>query len=200
MVADLGVYRQVARLHIEGINQGFLTTLGERFLAMMYQAIDESDGAVLFVEYDGDRVVGFVTGAESMRPIFRQMLRQKARLASALAPALLNPRKVVRILEILRHSRTQTGSDSLPEFELLSIAVARAARRKGVAKRLYEALVVFCAENGFPAFKIVVGANLAPAHAFYRQMGAIPTTTISVHHGQESVVYVQQTVRKDHKV
>ena len=86
------IWRQVARLHADNLDQGFLATLGQRFLALMYRAIDECDSAVLLVEQRDGRVIGFVAGANSMGPIYRQMLRHWLRLIPSLFPALLNPR------------------------------------------------------------------------------------------------------------
>lgn len=190
-MADQSTYRQVAQLHIESIDQGFLSTLGEGFLALMYQSIDECTDSVLLVEKDGSgRVTGFVTGGIGMRPIYRQMLRHWPRLIRSLAPALINPGKVKRILEILRRGRGENAPTDLPDHELLSIAVSPAARRGGVAQRLYTGLFEAFAAMGATSFQIVVGENLGPAHAFYQRMGAVPAAEISVHDGAKSIVYV----------
>lgn len=47
------------------------------------------------------------------------------------------------------------------------------------------------ADRNRAAFKIVVGAELARAHRFYRRMGAEPMAEIAVHRGAASTVYVQ---------
>lgn len=193
---DPFVYRQVAQLHIACIDRGFLSTLGPGFLALMYQAIDETEGAVLLVETDDTgRVTGFVTGGTGMGAIYRRMLRRWPRLIATLAPSLINPRKVKRILEILRHSRGGDAPAGLPDHELLSIAVSRDARRGGVAARLYRGLSDRFAAMGADGFRIVVGESLGPAHAFYRRMGAEPAAEISVHDGASSTVYVQRIER-----
>ena len=41
-------------------------------------------------------------------------------------------------------------------------------------------------------FKIIVGAPLAPAHRFYRRMGAVPVAEMEVHGGAASTVYLQR--------
>ncbi|MGY0561686.1 hypothetical protein ACW7G2_13315 [Luteimonas sp. A277] len=38
-------YRQVARLHVRCLDQGFLATLGEEFMALMYESMDRADGS-----------------------------------------------------------------------------------------------------------------------------------------------------------
>lgn len=189
------LYRQVARLHIGNIDQGFLSTLGEPFVALMYRAIDESPGSVLFVEAADGRVIGFVSGGRGMGSIYRQMLRYPLQLAVALLPSAARPARLRRIAEILRYSRGQSNPPGLPDAELLSIAVDPAWRGKDSAGRLYRRLAGHFRTAGEPAFKITVGAVLAPAHRFYQRMGAIPTAQVEVHEGESSTVYVQRIDR-----
>lgn len=185
------VYRQVARLHLENINQGFLATLGEGFLALMYRAIDESSASVLLVDVEDDRVVGFVSGGRGMGPIYRRMLRSPVELGMTLLPSLVRPGRLWRIAEILRYSgRGGDSTGQLPAAELLSIAMDPAWRGGERAARLYRRLEGYFRDHGDAAFKITVGAALAPAHRFYRRMGAMPACTIEVHAGEPSTVYV----------
>lgn len=187
------LYRQVAALHANSIGQGFLATLGVPFLSLMYQAIDESGTGVLLTEQRDGRVIGFVTGCAGMKQIYMRMLRSPLRLARALAPSLIRPAGLLRILEILRYdggdaSPAQDG----PRAELLSIAVAPEARGIGVAEALYKKLVSHFSSIGEPAFRIVVGDALQPAHRFYERMGALPVGRLEVHRGEGSVLYVHQ--------
>ena len=191
------IYRQVAALHAANINQGFLATLGEPFLALMYRAIDEAPDSILIVEERDERVIGFVSGGVGMGGIYRKMFQRPVGLAVALLPSLLRPARVWRILEILRYvkQRGPHGPEAcpveLPSAELLSIAVAAEARGSGVSERLYRQLEARFREAAVGAFKITVGDALAPAHRFYRKMGARPVGRIEVHRGEGSVVYVQ---------
>ena len=68
-------YRCVAKLHAASIDQGFLSTLGPRFLALLYRAIDESPDSVLILAREDDQVVGFVAGTLDMGPVYRGLLR-----------------------------------------------------------------------------------------------------------------------------
>ncbi|MDQ3058654.1 MAG: GNAT family N-acetyltransferase [Pseudomonadota bacterium] len=190
--ADL--YCTVAKLHIANINQGFLSTLGVGFVSLMYRAIDEGDDSVLLVARVNGEAIGFVAGATGMKPIYRRMLRYWPQLVWALLPSIFSPRRVWRIIEILRYSRNGGGGSSglvLPAAELLSIAVAPEFRGQRHAENLYQALCEHFLQCGMPAFKIVVGSALAPAHRFYRRMGAQPAAEVEVHQGSASTVYVQ---------
>jgi ribosomal protein S18 acetylase RimI-like enzyme len=185
------LYHQVAALHANNIDQGFLTILGEPFLALVYQAIDEAPDGVLIVEEREGQALGFVAGGTGMRTIYRQLLCRPLALAIALGPSLLRPARLRRILEILRygaHATAGLGGSPLPAAELFSFAVAPSARGQGVADSLYRGLVGHFSSKGLPEFRIVVGASLYAAHRFYRRMGALPVRTIEVHAGEKSIV------------
>lgn len=187
-----GLYKQVARLHMQNIDQGFLASLGEGFLALLYEAIDANNQTVLVLAQENQRVVGFVAGAKTgMGPIYRQLLSQWWRLGWALAPAMLSPRKLWRIAEILMLTRKAPAIEGLPHAELLSIAVDPLHRGKGHAALLYIRLTDHFREQGSDGFRIVVGDPLEAAHRFYKRMGATPVGRIQVHQGQGSVLYVQ---------
>lgn len=188
-----GLYREVAKLHAACIDQGFLTTLGIPFLALMYQAIDETPGGVLLVETAEGRVLGFVSGGIGMGPIYRRMLGHPLRLGISLFPVMFRPRAWVRIVEILRYGRGHPAGADLPGAELLSIAVSSGSRGTGVAESLYRQLKDEFQRRGISAFRITVGAALMPAHRFYARMGAKPLMTVEVHAGESSTIYVQQT-------
>lgn len=186
-------YREVAQLHIDCINQGFLPTLGAAFLTLMYECLDRHPNALLLTCEREGRVVGFVTSATSLRGVYLQMLRHPWRLLSSLAPSLIRPRRLLRILEIVRYGMLAPRADAgLPRTELLSLAVSPEWRGKGCAEELYQRLQASLRQRGETPFKIVVGAPLAPAHRFYQRMGAVAAAEIEVHQGEPSTIYVQR--------
>ncbi|HEX6609133.1 MAG TPA: GNAT family N-acetyltransferase, partial [Chloroflexia bacterium] len=192
-VADMdhcGIHRQVADLHLASIGQGFLSTLGPAFLTLLYESMDTADHSVLLVEIRDDCVAGFVAGGHGMGPIYRRMLGKPFRLIRALFPSLFRPERLLRILEILRYGRAT--DPALPKAELLSIAVAPAYRGQGIADALYRRLVGYFNSQGTDAFKITVGEHLGPAHRFYLRMGAEPVSSVEVHRGEGSVVYIHR--------
>jgi len=42
-------YLQVAKIHASCIKDGFLTSLGERFLKLLYEAIDTNENSILIL-------------------------------------------------------------------------------------------------------------------------------------------------------
>ena len=192
-------YMQVARLHIECITEGFLPQLGDKFLCLLYQAIDQSPSSVLIIDEQDGNVLGFVAGASDIKLLYWQLLQRPIRLLGALLPSLLVPSRVKRIWEILRYSKeTSVGAaNTLPNFELLSIVVHRSQRGSGSAESLYRALLIHCRGQAVMEFKIVVGDDLVQAHRFYQRMGAIAKHRIEVHSGQGSTVYVQAILNEN---
>lgn len=185
------LYRAVARIHAACINQGFLASLGERFLSLLYESIDSESSSVLLVKQEGGVVLGFVAGGCGMGPVYRQMLRRWPRLLIALSSALLNPMSVKRIIEIIWFSRRGKPVPECPKAELFSIAVQDDARGRGIAEFLYRDLAQWFSGQGGKSFCIVVGEGLAPAHRFYRRMGAFPMAEICVHQDNVSILYRQ---------
>lgn len=183
-------YQQVAQLHVRCLDRGFLATLGQGFLELMYEAIDAAPGAMLLTAERNGRVAGFITGGTGMRPIYAQMLRSPFRLARSMLPSLLSVSRIRRILEIVRYSGGSALPLDLPDGELLSLAVGEEWRGKGVAEELYQQLVRRFYQSGVAEFRIIVGESLQPAHRFYRRMGAVPVAEIQVHTGEASTVYV----------
>lgn len=198
MAEPIDLYTQIARLHIKGIGQGFLTALGESFLALMYRAIDECPVAVLLTEIEDGQVLGFVAGAVGRKPIYKQMLRYAPQLALALAHILLRRKKIWDISKILWRSTFMKRKNmslqnlKLPPFELLSIAVAPEARRYGLGRKLYERLEEFSFVRDTSGFYIIVGSQLSGAHQFYTQMGAVHFAEIFMRGTDKSTVYISQ--------
>ncbi|MDB2416004.1 GNAT family N-acetyltransferase [Pseudomonadales bacterium] len=185
------VYHKVARLHREYIDQGFLATLGPSFLALLYEAIDKDEGSVLIVkEVDGD-VVGFVSGTTSLRPIYIKLLRRPFSLFLALVGVLLSVSKLLKVIEILLISKNNPVLTGLPRYELLTIVVDPLHQGQGYAEELFESLCGYFSAISVKTFKIIVGVDLARAHAFYLKMGCTVAGEIEVHKGKNSWVYVK---------
>tara|TARA_B110000305_G_scaffold128441_1_gene143709 strand:- start:892 stop:1497 length:606 start_codon:yes stop_codon:yes gene_type:complete len=184
-------YLQVAKIHASCIKDGFLTSLGERFLKLLYEAIDTNENSILILEKSNDDLVGFVAGGRSMKPIYIKLLLSFPKLFFALIPAVFNPMNIKRIIELIFFGSKQHTVASNPSAELFSIAVVDKARGTGVASKLYQSLGERFAQEGEKAFCIIVGETLVPAHRFYQKMGAFALSEVSVHKGQSSTLYRQ---------
>jgi ribosomal protein S18 acetylase RimI-like enzyme len=190
-VLDRSDYAELARIHSSCINLGFLSSLGHGFLSLLYEAIDADDNSHLILEKKEGSVIGFIAGGRGMKSIYRKLLIRLPRVFIALFPAMLNPRKLWKIIELLCFAKKQKPVSSTLEAELFSIAVIDSARGSGLAQKLYNSLGERFFQDGESAFCMVVGENLSQAHRFYNKMGAVPFAQVSVHKGQSSTLYRQ---------
>ena len=187
------VYHQIAQLHCENINKGFLSTLGPSFLALLYEAIDKDQSSVLITKEVNGCVVGFVSGASSLRPIYRQLLWRPFSLFLALKSCLFSLSKLSKIFEILFIEKNNLILSGLPHHELLTIVIDPLCQGQGYAENLFMSLCNYFKTIDVKNFKIVVGSDLARAHAFYLKMGCVVVGEVEVHKGNNSLVYVRQT-------
>lgn len=189
------VYFEVAKIHQACISGGFLSTLGLKFLALLYESIDADPNSALFIEFKDGKVVGFVSGgASGMGSIYKQMFKRWPKLLYFLLPSLLNLSKVRKILNIIFYERKQNKIFERPRSELFSIAVLDSVRGAGVSEHLYRNLKQFFFEKGQSSFCILVGDDLQIAKRFYERMGAAPKYKISLHENAISVLYLQSLI------
>jgi len=186
---DKKILYQVAKLHKENINKGFLSSLGEEFLYCVYRSISEAECSVLIVYIRNNKVIGFVAGTTNLKEV-KEKLRSgcKLTLFKVLLKLVLNPRNFMKFLETKRYSDMKDNIKA----ELLGIAVDEKYRGQGIAQDLYKELCKYFKNRGFGKFKIVVGEGLVRAQKFYEKMGAYRQKKIELHKGQVSHVYIQE--------
>ena len=177
----------VATLHAERIGEGFLVTLGPRFLTRLYRRIALSPAAALVVAEDGQRIVGFVATAASTRRLYGDFLLRDAIPAGlAAAPAVLRAPR--RVWETLRYGSAEDGD--LPAAEVLSIAVAADAEGRGIGGALLGAALERLAEAGAPAARVVTAVGNDAALAMYERAGFRRRARTEVHAGVPQEVLV----------
>jgi len=202
----------VARLHAAEVGEGFLTSLGESVLRLLYHHIGTSPRCGLFVayamagsaasnaaqrpshgaagtEHDGTEPLGYICGTRDTRALYREFLwRRWPAALPTLAPRLLSPGRLRRAFETLRYPG-QRPID-LPPAEIINFVVAPAARGRGVAPALFADLMRWFAAQPVAAVRIVTGERQVRAHGFYEKVGAELAGRTSVHRGVRSRAYV----------
>lgn len=180
----------VARLHVECIPDGFLASLGPRFLRRLYRRAVRSDRVdVLVAAADGGEVEGFVAVADDVRAFYREFLARDwlvAVLASA-AGVLRAPRAV---FETLRYGARSGGVDGGPTAEILALAVAPGARGRGTGGALATAALAAVRERGCPRVRVLTAVGNDAAVRVYERAGMRREGRDSVHRGVEQDVLV----------
>ncbi|MGH2554327.1 MAG: GNAT family N-acetyltransferase [Actinomycetota bacterium] len=188
----------LATLHRQSLPDSFLPSLGDRFLRRVYRALADDPEAVTLVAEQASGVVGFAAAVPSVRAFYRRFYRRHGVPAAlAAVPRLLRP-------ETLRRARQTAGypasARSLPEAELLAIAVAADQRGTGVGKALGDQVLQGLAGRGVAEVKVLVASDNDPANLFYQRMGFRPATQLSLHDGRTSNVLVFTWPSSSHSV
>lgn len=179
-----------ALLHVEGINTGFLSSLGPEFMTRLYRCVARHKGSFLLV-VDGEGpggVAGFLAGTESTSRLYvRFCLTYGPGAAIAARRALL--RGARQAVETLAYARAQAAPGvRLPSAELLAMAVAPAARNTGVGRALVEAFQAELRHRAIEAAKVVADSDNVAANGLYRASGFRQAAVIEVHGGRRSNV------------
>ena len=198
-ILNRAALREVAQLHRQALPKAFLSSLGLEMLIAFYDGVQKySGGQLLTVQGDdGKQIIAVITGVDDLTKFHRWLLRKHLpqaawRLLPSLAKHSFSSRVRRKLKELLFYPRRAKKVHSdLPNAELLSLAVDESARRKGLARALYGQLVQNFTEQRVPAFRILVGSELADARAFYERQGAMLATSFPLHAGGETIVYVQ---------
>ena len=187
---DKSIYKQVAELHVTMIPDGFLSSLGVKFLSLLYEAIDKSERNFLDMALNEDGyVIGFVAGGSSYSEVYFYFIRNPYRFICSFKFNVLLLTKIIGVLEVLLKTLGGKKEHENQPAELYSIAVVDSEQRGGVAKGLFENLVDYFALRGYCSFVIRVGVHLSNAHAFYLKQGAVKQSSVKFHGNRSSVVY-----------
>jgi ribosomal protein S18 acetylase RimI-like enzyme len=181
-----------AALHASQISEGFLASLGPRFLGRLYRRLPRVPGSFLLVLESEGRAVGFLAGSVDVGALYKEFLvRDGARAVLDCAGHLFrSPR---RVLETLRH-----GTSGEPaEAELLAVAVDPEARGLGGGTMLVEGFLTEIARTGRTTADVVVASGNAPAIALYRRAGFAVVERIELHRGSESLLMRHSETRPE---
>lgn len=162
------------RLHTGAFPDFFLTSLGSRFLRLLYIGFQNSNSGICVVAKNGDNVVGFAAGTTEPDSFFRELLRKKGvSFAWAAIPGLLhNPVLVVRKCFGALFYRGEKPK-GMPQAGLLSsLAVAPEIARKGIGRQLVNAFCDELRRRGVNAVYLATDASdNDPVNRFYQKCG-----------------------------
>ena len=184
--------KNVIRIHRIEISQGFLTSLGDNALVLLFSHASKSRfGRILIAKDTSSRqIVGFLLGTIDTGGFYKDFLCKKfLKAVFVLAPKLLSFEKVRKVLEILFYP-TKEDFKALPKSELLDIAVLKEYQGTGVAQLLFQEFAKNLYAIGIDRFKITTGKSLRGARRFYEKLGAEKVGEVEVHKGQKTWIYL----------
>lgn len=177
----------VAAMHAQVMTKAFLPMLGEPFLRVLFRALVEDPDSPTLVAERGGEVIGYTSGAVSMRAFRRRfILRHGLSAGLAAAPRLLRPGVLRRAIELFRYPEQTEG---LPEAEHTLIGV-RPRTAPGLGMALTEDALRALAERGVQEIKCYVAADNRTMQRVVRRAGFEPRDEITLHDGVPSLVCV----------
>jgi ribosomal protein S18 acetylase RimI-like enzyme len=186
-------FAELADIHCAEIRDGFLTTLGPRFLRNLYAEIVGSPHAFLFAAIRQGKVAGFICGAESTGRVYKHYLRRRGlRDGWRLLPKLVTYRRIKSVLETLLYP-TRRQHVELPKAEILNFCVRADVQRTGVGRRLFRHLVAEFRRRNITEIRIVTGESQTSAQRFYESLGAVRVANLEIHQGRQSIAYTYDT-------
>lgn len=182
----------IAKLHMQGISTGFISSLGTDFVTSLYEAIAESKLAFGFVAQEDKKILGFIAFSTDLTSLYKSVVLKKGlRFAFLLAGKMLSLQRIKKVFETLFYPG-RVKKMKMPGAELLSIVVEEEGRSKGLASQLVEKGLEECTKRGIDKVKVLVGAENEPANKLYLKCGFEFVEQID-NHGVISNIYVART-------
>jgi len=184
--------RQAAQIQIQELPQGFLSSLGEKPLELIFAHVARSPLGimVLAVEENTGKVVGYVFGSLDTGKLYKEfLLKRTFQAIRYFAPKLLSWQRIKKALETLLYPVKKQSQQDKSGAELLDLAVITSYHGTGVAQQLFKNFVEECRLRGVKAFEIPTTEGLERAHRFYEKMGARRVGSVEVHNGKKTYIY-----------
>lgn len=177
----------IAALHLAEIPRGLLTSMGPAFVTAFYETLVGSDVGFGFLAEREGRAVGFAAGVIHWRRFYRVFVARNWRLAvTVLFRRAFDLRRLRRLLETSRYAATVT----LPDAELLAIAVRPEARGTGTADVLVRHVLAEFARRGVRQVRVTTAASNTAAARVYERSGFHLHSKAEIHRGEGACVYV----------
>ena len=183
LAADSNV---IAELHQAEIPWGLLSGMGPRFVEAFYRTLLEGRwGFAYLAERDG-RTIGYCTGVVHWRRFYRTFVLGNRWLASQMVLKKMIGGGLRRLFETTRY----VAGGSLPDAELLSIALRPDARGTGAADTLVRAVLDEFARRGVGSVRVTTAVDNAAAARVYERSGFQLLHRAEIHSGEHAAVYV----------
>jgi len=184
---------RIACLHKREISMGFLSQQPTAFLKILYSFLIKKE--IVYVAKIDGKVIGFVSGTSNTGRLYKNFITQNfLNLIPFIIKVIFSPAFIKKSFESLLIPKKLSSNKSFNLPELLSIAVDKNFRGKGIGERLVKCLENEFAENGVLQYKVIVGAQLI-ANKFYRRLGFVKKGEVIIHNEEISNIYIKQIDR-----
>ncbi len=170
------IIQALAQLHRTAFPGFFLTSLGPRFLRLLYAGFAREPNGLCIVAEDKGVIVGFAAGTTTPDAFFRHLLRRQGwQFALAAIPGLLhNPGFVARKCLGALFYRGEQPAGLTNAALLSSLAVPPTCGGKGIGQQLVHAFADAARQQGCSALYLTTDeADNALVNRFYAKCGFV---------------------------
>lgn len=177
---------EITALHLAEIPWGLLSGMGPRFVEAFYRTLLEGPWGFAFVAERDNRMVGYCTGVVHWRRFYRTFVVRNWPLVARIALQKIVGRGVRRLFETTKYA----AAGSLPDAELVSIALHPDARGTGAADTLVRAVLDEFSRRGAERVRVTTAVDNTAAAKVYERTGFRLLHRAEIHPGENSSIYV----------
>jgi ribosomal protein S18 acetylase RimI-like enzyme len=181
----------VVAVHLASFPGFFLSFLGPKFLALLYEGLIADPQGLVMVSESAAGIEGFVAGVTDQSGFFGRLVKKRMlRFAGAsLGAAIRRPRIVPRLVRALGQSRRSERSAA--KASLMSIAVRPGVSGKGTGRDLVAAFGAALAARGVEAYCLTTDRDDNDrVNRFYLKLGFRLSGTFVTPEGRAMNEYV----------
>lgn len=158
----------------------------------LYSCLAEYEGGVLLLARIENMTVGFICGVASEAEFQMHFLKKHFfDIIPIVASRIFSFHALKKMFDILLYP--SLTRKSLPEAELLSMAVRDKFTKQNIGSMLFGRFVTEMRKMGVSEFKILVGSELFTAQEFYKKMGCMEAGYFDLHTDKKSLIYIKKT-------
>jgi len=189
---------ELAKNHIQLIPDGFLSTLGIKFISLLYKALINTDEFYVLIcidEVNNNKLVGYAVARLENTSYIKTILKfSPIKVISLTLGYVINPKKLFGFFEILIYQLFKNPSkERFPKnensAELFNIAIIQDYQGKGIGKTLLHKLKQKCSAKGIDFIYAVTGSKELNTHIFYKKNGGQEIGQTTIHSNHISKIY-----------
>lgn len=175
-------FKKIAELHIQGITEGFLSSLGVNFLTILYKGISNAHGSGIFVavsEKNESVVLGFISYTDNVKKCYINVIKRHfVSLSLTILPNIINLKIFKKILETLfypffhKPQKSEKHKKSV-RAELLSMVIDDAYQGMGIGKNLVKKLDETMKQMDINKYYVVTYGLDIRSNSFYKSCGFV---------------------------
>ena len=175
-------FKSIACLHIKGITEGFLSSLGVNFLTILYKGISNAPNSGIFVavsEENESRVLGYISYAYDIKTCYINIIKRNfISLSVTILPNIINIKFLKKILETLFYPffhkpQKSEKYNNWVRAELLSMVIDNAYQGMGIGKNLVKTLDDAMKQMKIDKYYVVTYGIDVRSNSFYKSCGFV---------------------------